>query len=283
MQAMWESGNSMTRRAALKAAALAAAGTVLTACTRGGEVPAPVTGDDEAGRPNAPVVVYDKAQGGNAQGTPASKIARMLDEGQVSSIRLIGDSITAGYLCDGYGPTTDVLIYDGPYGTFHETAPEVDCWANRFRSYAGERGVKGFVNAGINGAKMRWLAEDADAWIRESADVIFVMLGTNDAVYETEDEYRSFAEAGLSAVSESCTHMVVMAPPDNAWTDYNKVMFQSDVERVLSEVCSAHGWEFISLLASIKTGTDQFNEDQCHPSSKGSAVMWESIKQQLGL
>ena len=212
-----------------------------------------------------------------------SEFARMLEAGEVSSIRLIGDSITAGFLCDGYGPCTDLVIYDGPYGTFQETAPEVGCWANEFRSYAGEHGVASFVNAGICGAKMRWLAEDPGAWILESADVIFVMLGTNDAVYHTVEEYRAFAEMGLSAVEAACRHMVVMAPPDNAWTDYGKEMSQADVESVLRELCEAHGWCFISLLNAVELGTDDLNPDQCHPSSKGSHAMWEHMKESLGL
>jgi len=278
MQVVCDSPNSISRRAAVKVAMGAAVTTLLATCAHKEEAPV-AEGDvigEEAGKPS--VTVSDRRDT-----APASEFARLLEEGKVSSIRLIGDSITAGFLCDGYGPTTDVLAYDGAYGTFYETAPEVDCWANRFRAFATDLGVGSFVNAGVNGAKMRWLAEDAHAWIRESADVIFVMLGTNDAVYHTADEYRSFAEAGLSAVAESCEHMVVMAPPDNAWTDYSKQMSQEEVERVLGEVCAAHGWEFISLYHAIQTGTDQFNEDQCHPSSKGSAMLWESIKQQLGL
>ena len=216
---------------------------------------------------------------------PASEFARMLQAGEVGSIRLIGDSITAGFLCDGYDADaiTDTLIYDGPYGTFWETAYEVGCWANEFRAYVADKGVGSFVNAGICGAKMRWLAEDADAWIREAADVIFVMLGTNDAVYHTTDEYRAFAEEGLAAVEAACTHMVVLAPPDNAWTDYGKEMSQADVESVLREVCDAHGWYFVSLLDAVELHTDDLNEDQCHPTTKGSHALWERLRTSLGL
>lgn len=272
MRLIGEEASSITRRTVLAAAA----SLVLGACARGGESSPDQQPQEEPKPPT--VIVRDHV------GEPQrSQFARMMDEGSVSSIRLIGDSITAGFLCDGYGPTTDVMVYDGPYGTFWESSHEVDCYANRFRAYAEEHGVKTFVNAGINGAKMRWLAEDADAWIRESADVIFVMLGTNDAVYHTEDEFRSSAEAGLAAVAKSCSHMVVLAPPDNGWTDYSKVMFQDSVERALKETCDQYGWEFASTYASIKTGTDDFNEDQCHPTSKGSAAIWDCIARELGL
>lgn len=214
---------------------------------------------------------------------PKSEFARMVQAGEVSSIRLIGDSITAGYGCDGFGPTTDVVAYEGSYGAFYESVAEVACWANDFRVWSAEAGVSGFVNAGVCGAKMWWLAEDPAAWIREAADVIFVMLGTNDAVYSTEDEYRSNALTALSAVAASCHHMVVLAPPNNAWTDYDKAMEQDAVERILRELCAEQGWDFISLLDAIVPGTDLVNDDQCHPTTKGSHAMWEKLREELGI
>lgn len=275
-------GRALTRRSAILLAAgslaslSAACGKTEGAGSSVSQVPSPLevevreTGSAASSEARAP-------------GAPSSEFSRMLDAGEVSSIRLIGDSITAGYECDGYGPLTDLCIYDGAYGTFYETAPEVSCWANDFRSYASGRGVGSFVNAGICGAKMRWLAEDAEPWLADGADVIFVMLGTNDAVYHTEDDFRSSAEAGLASVAERCKHMVVLAPPDNAWVDYEKTIDQATVERVLREVCESHSWSFFSLYDAIELGTDQLNSDGCHPTSKGSHRLWERVKSDLGL
>lgn len=203
--------------------------------------------------------------------------------GRIHSIRLIGDSITAGWGCDGYGAETDTLIYEGSYGSFYETDASVACWANDFRSFAAEHGVTDFVNAGISGAKMRWLAEEPEAWIREGADAIFVMLGTNDAVYSSEDEFAADAERALSAVHEACAHMVVVAPPVNDRHDATNLCGPEVLERVLRELCRGQGWEFVSLLNAIELGTDLINEDQCHPTSKGSHAMWEHMKGALGL
>lgn len=275
----------MSRRSALSMSAGICAA-ALQGCGFLGRDTSGSAGSNEttAAPPTTSVEVKDPMVAQDATESPVtSEFARLLDEGSVHSIRLIGDSITAGFLCDGYGPTTDVLIYDGPYGAFYETAPEVICWANEFRSYAESRGVADFVNAGICGAKMLWLAEDSGAWIREGADVIFVMLGTNDAVYFTADEYRTNAEEGLSAIAGTCQHMVVLAPPDNAWTQYDPCMSQQEVEQVLQELCEAHGWTFLSLLDVIELGTDMVNEDQCHPTSKGSLALWDRVAQELGL
>lgn len=280
MQKQQKNAKVLSRRSAVRLMAGTAAALAASACGRREEAPVQPT---EETKLEVPVVNDTMAAEPSQPEEPRSEFARMLQAGEVGSIRLIGDSITAGFLCDGYGPNTDTLIYDGPYGTFYETAYEVGCWANEFRAYATSHGVGSFVNAGISGAKMRWLAEDADAWIREGADVIFVMLGTNDAVYHTVDEYRGFAEVGLTAVEAACAHMVVIAPPDNAWTDYGVVMTQSDVEGVLRELCDARGWYFISQLNSLQLGTDELNDDQCHPTTKGSHALWERLKEELGL
>ncbi len=280
MQKRVEHTATVTRRSAVRLMAGGLAGALGAACGRREDADAE---PPEEAQPEVPVVSDTMAAQPEQPAEPSSEFARMLQAGEVSSIRLIGDSITAGFLCDGYGPNTDMLIYDGPYGTFFETAYEVGCWANEFRAYATEHGVGSFVNAGISGAKMRWLAEDADAWIREGADVIFVMLGTNDAVYHTTDEYRDFAEAGLTAVEATCQHMVVLAPPDNAWTDYSVEMSQTDVEAVLRELCDVYGWCFVSMLEALALGTDEVNPDQCHPTTKGSHALWEHLREELGL
>ena len=121
------------------------------------------------------------------------RLAKMIAAGDIRSIRLIGDSITAGWLCDGFGeyPDTDVVIYSGPQGTYNETSPQVACWANDFRAWATAHGVTSFVNAGIPGFRMEYLAQAPDAWLADGADLTVVMLGTNDACHCSVDEFRA--------------------------------------------------------------------------------------------
>ena len=130
---------------------------------------------------------------------------------------------------------------------------------------------------------MRWLAEDPDAWVLEGADVIFVMLGTNDAVYSSEDEFAADAEAALAAVAGRCVHLIVVAPPTNDRHDATNLYGPDVLERVLGDVSARNGWEFHSLLDALELGTDDFNEDQCHPTSVGSHKLWEALREQLGI
>lgn len=291
-------GRTVSRREALRFLGLVGAGgaAIASGCgTRGGAAGSASSEVFEEGdrvvveEPTAEAPAAEEQAGSTlpSQDLPRSEepseLARMLDAGEVSSIRLIGDSITAGYGCDGYGEWTDRVIYEGSYGGFPESAPSVGCWANDFRAYAGERGVASFVNAGISGAKMWWLAEEPEAWIQEGADVIFVMLGTNDAVYSTVEEYQANAEAALAAVSGACRLMVVLSPPANERTDAANSFGMDVIDAALRDICDSHGYLHVSLLDVLGLYTDDFNEDQCHPSTAGSHKLWEHLKAALGL
>ena len=275
-------------------------GALLAGCARAGGAPRRAReplGEDGAasGDGSAPglVTVFDRV--GEPEGTelpggpdvPVSgdvlALSRLLESGSVSSIRLIGDSITAGYGCDGYGATTERVIYEGSYGTFWESAPEVSSWANDFRTYALGRGVPDFANAGISGAKMRWLAEDPHAWILEGADVAFVMLGTNDAVYSSAEELYDYARVGLAAEDGACGQLVVLSPPANERLDAQNLYGPEVIDQVLSEVCRKAGYAHVSLLDVIDPVGELMHDDHCHPTSEGSHALWEALRGALGL
>lgn len=214
-----------------------------------------------------------------------STVLSLLEAGDVSSVRLIGDSITVGYGCKGYGiypDNTSVTAYDGPEGTYYEASSQVRCWANDFRAYATECGVTSFVNAGVSGFRMQYLAESPDSWLGDGADLVVVMLGTNDACHCSLDELHDYAETGLAAVAGRCQTLVVISPPDNARTDAVNLYGMDQVDVMLSEVCEEHGWLHVSLLGVLELGTSDYNEDQCHPTTAGSDKLWEALKTELG-
>lgn len=214
-----------------------------------------------------------------------STFAGMLAAGQVSSIRVIGDSITAGYLIDGYEGYngTDVMIYSGGEGTYYEPPADIHSWTNAFRAYSAEHGVASFVNASVSGFRMQYLAEDPDAWLGDGATVIVVMLGTNDAAKESIEDFNWYASEALSAAAGRCTHLVVVSPPNNERTDTQNLYSMDQIDAALTEVCAVHGWEHISLLDVLAVGTEDFFEDQVHPTDIGSAKLWEAFHARLGL
>lgn len=244
----------------------------------------PHVGPAVAGEEETPVAGSAVASTAGASTADTSTLAGMVAAGRVSSIRLVGDSITAGYLCDGYEAPSDtgVVAYSGPEGTYYETATTIDDWANSFRSYATERDVT-FVNAAVSGFRMSFLADDPDAWLADGADVIVVMLGTNDAAKESLEDFRAYAREALAAAAARCGHLVVVSPPDNERTDATNRFGMGQVDQVLGELCAEAGWEHVSLYDVLVPGTSDFNEDQVHPTSAGSQKLWAALRERLGL
>ena len=248
------------------------------------KTPADTTGDG----PSSELTIYDRGmQAPAAADTEVNltKLAGLITAGKVSSIRVIGDSQTAGYNLDGYDDESDtgIVVYEGPEGTGTEVSTKVRSWTNLFREYARDHGVTDFVNAGVSGWRMQYLAEAPDAWLDDGADVIVVMLGTNDAAKVSEEEFRSFAEQALSACDDRCEHLVVVAPPDNERTDATNLFGMDRIEAALSDVSEEHDWEFVSLYDALQVGTDDFQDDQVHPSESGSRKLWEAFRTKLHL
>ena len=221
----------------------------------------------------------------NEEAAVQTTLSSLLDAGEVSSIRVVGDSLTAGYLLDGYNAPSDtgVVIYRSTAGTYFETPTSVPCWTNEFRSYATARGVESFVNAGISGYRMSDLADGPDAWLGEGADVIVVMLGTNDVGQETPASFRRVARLALEEVSDRCRHLVVVSPPTNELSSYSWSDAMVQVDQILDEECAAHGWEHVSLLDALTVGTSDFLPDGVHPTEEGSHKLWAELKDQLNL
>ena len=230
--------------------------------------------------------ILDRNTGSKGDDTTVhDNLASLFTDGSVSSIRVIGDSITAGYLLEGYDLPSDTgeIAYAGREGCYFETSTTVANWANAFRAYAREHGVSSFVNASVSGFLMQFLAEQPDAWLGEGADVIVVMLGTNDAARLPFEEFRTAAEIALSAAADRCEHLVVVSPPSNKYVDAYIHFPMGQVDSALTEICAEHGWEHISLLDVLEVDSGDFLPDLVHPSEQGSAKLWEAFRDRLGL
>lgn len=215
----------------------------------------------------------------------SSPVARLFANGEVRSIRLVGDSITAGFGTDGYedGDLTrrGVIVYDDDGELIHyESGHEARCWANELRAYANAHGVDDVVNAGINGWFMKSLAQNPAAWLGPGADVIFVALGTNDAGYYSAAEYGEDAAVALAAAANACKELVVVSPITDLRTEPEIVQPISDYHDVLQELCTQNGYTFVDATQAVMP--DQFG-DQLHPTSEGSLAIWGCIRTALDL
>ncbi|MDO4806373.1 MAG: SGNH/GDSL hydrolase family protein [Coriobacteriales bacterium] len=213
-------------------------------------------------------------------------LSQLFLAGSVQSVRLVGDSITAGYGTGGYVDhdidRAGTVIYDDGQGDVHyESGHEAICWANEFRTYAQEHGVTDFVNAGINGSFMARLAQNPDAWLGNGADVVFVALGTNDAGYYGVDEFRQNATEGLANAAAACKVLVVLSPVSDYRPTSMLVEPATQLGEVLREICEQQGYVFVDTSQALTF--EQFCSDGLHPNSEGSLAIWQCIVASLDL
>ncbi len=221
---------------------------------------------------------------------PANTLAALFAQRKVTSICVIGDSITEGGPVESYIDPSEVraVVYQGPLGTYYEAPRSVPGWCNQFRSYAEAHGVapEHFMNAGVGNSRMRDLCENPDGWGPGTFDVIVVMLGTNDVDYEGIEAYRDYAARALPAVRARCQHLVVVSPPNNWGTAIPNHCELSEVDAVLTELCSSedNDWEFVSMYdVFAQDPATLLRPDMVHPNEQGNLVFWEEFKSRLGL
>ena len=215
-----------------------------------------------------------------------SEFVRAVREGEYRTIRLVGDSITAGFGADGFEnpdlAASGAVIYDDGAGTVHyEPAPSIECWANAFRAWATEQGAQGFVNAGICGWFMHDLVRDPNAWLGEGADVIVVALGTNDAGYYGPQVFADDARAALAAAERVSKLVVVIAPVADLRPHEMLVEPAAELGDILQGICDERGYVFVDPRDAVMP--QMFCDDGLHPTSEGSLAIWQCIRTTLGL
>lgn len=212
----------------------------------------------------------------------ATEFPRALAAGEIDSVLVVGDSISAGFGTRGSveGPPGRVLFTDVDGFTYLEPDHTNGAWTNHLRTYLAEHGVDDFLNASISGRTFTDVDFEFDAWVGDGADAIIVMLGTNDSASLGPAEFEKVATRVLERISERCTHLVVIAPPKRTWDTAPTTMVE--VEGILAAICEAHGWDFLSTYGVLEPDTDDFQTDGLHPTTEGNDKLWASIASQLG-
>lgn len=213
----------------------------------------------------------------------ATEFPRALAAGEIGSVMVLGDSISAGFGTAGTveGPREQVLFTDLDGFTFLEPDHFNGAWTNHLRSYLDVHGVDDFLNASISGSTFTDVDIEFDSWVGDGADAIIVMLGTNDSASLGPAEFEKVSTRVLERIAERCDCLVVIAPPkrEHDGTAPTKI---GEVEEILAAVCADHGWDFLSTFDVLEPGTDDYQRDGLHPTTEGNDKLWESISSQLG-
>lgn len=227
-----------------------------------------------------------------------------LRSGQVTKIKLIGDSITEGVGATNHSvPTDNPIIFDDGAGTiFREGCYTCKCWANSFRNFIqGSHPTIQFINAGIGGKSAKWANQNKDHWVGDNEDVVFVQLGTNDRQGSTTvGEFETNLTQFLEYVDARSNKMVVMTASPTL-NDYDESGVKNpayyfdmgEVDKTITKVCTEKGYTHISnyrLLLEHARNTKtplskllQTYQYGSHPVDAGYEAMWRNMQQQLGL
>ena len=231
----------------------------------------------------------------------SSVFTKITENGEVSKIRLIGDSITYGTGASGVTPpaTTnrEIVIRQGTM--IYEANEDYDSWANIFKRYIQEKYPEVDVfNAGIPGitaVEADHLKED----LIPEVDVLIIMLGTNDILQTSSlSEFESHMRSLLAYAQSKSKQMIVISPTPslNEFEDEDETVLNSsrnfplkDVDRVITSICVENGYFHISMFKEfLKFGSntgiklkDTLN-DNLHPNDYGHSLFFGILQTKLG-
>lgn len=210
-------------------------------------------------------------------------LSALLAAGEVSSVRLIGDSISDGLGLSGYStaPRGKSVALDTGSTTYYESPASLKTFSHHFRQYLAGRGIDDYVCASVTGKTMADLASYGDGWLQGGADVIVVTLGRNDTNNYTPEQFRANAEQALARAASECKLLIVMTTPMQM--SKGKRMSPSEVDGVLREVCTDNAYVHLSLLNCIPVNDEYYHRDRIHPTLLGHRTVWNYIRENLCL
>ncbi|MFJ7933269.1 S-layer homology domain-containing protein [Sporosarcina sp. NPDC096371] len=254
--------------------------------------------DDPIKRGEYAIFIYKAEMIGKENTLPDSYSAlhKRLMAKDVSTIKLLGDSITAGVGVKSYYIAQDgrVIFNDGKGQVYREAAHTAETWANQLRTYTKNTafGQVDVMNSGISGKTAKWTLENIDYLLKQQEDVVFVMMGTNDRIDSSLKEYEVTSRKLLELVDKRSNYMVVMSPPPSINTIYPYQFSPKDIDAVLKKISKEKGYPFISHFDGMNdylaehgdvTYEDLMQTNSPHPIEAGYEVMWQRIKAGLEL
>lgn len=212
-----------------------------------------------------------------------------LTSGNITQIKLIGDSVMWG--ADGEGYTNSHsgrLIYDNYYEMNHSTK----CFANMFRTYINTKFPNvDFFNGGISGHSSKRANADKEKWIGTNNNCIILNLGLNDlwdcnTLSEFENNYRQLIR--YTKLNTRYLYLVT-TPITTKETPQNLEGFMiSDVNAIIKKIANEFNLPLLDLNNKlIEMGAiynvrfeigDYFYDDDTHPSTKGHQLIWKSYQ-----
>ena len=219
-------------------------------------------------------------------------ISNAVNTSTAIKIKLLGDSITAGYGGTGFDDTSSgggtKLLYRGRYENI-----KGHCWANSFKDYIQEKFSNVTVkNYGVSGASSTEMLGAIDNIVEDDDDIVICMIGTNDR--NAADGYNRLY-VKLQGIVDYCLakdkKLVLMSniPAGINNENDNKSMHMEDVDMIVGAIAKKNKIEWVSVYKLFNDYCSMRNEsidkylgDDLHPTDEGYDVMFYLICNALG-
>lgn len=236
-----------------------------------------------------------------------NKLFKLLSNGTIKKITLIGDSIMEGVGSTGHitpPPSTQPKIFDnGGSNVFYEGGYTERSYANYFREYISANFPSvTFINKGIGGKSAKWANANKELWVKDE-DFVIVMFGTNDR-WDNVDltGFKNDLTSFLKYVDDNSNNMLVISPPP-ALNDFSDDLGNvpnptykfgiKEIDRVITSLCIENKYDYLSfyreMLKLSRTSRTllidwlQGRTIGSHPIDKGHLVLWEIFQQSVGI
>jgi lysophospholipase L1-like esterase len=216
-----------------------------------------------------------------------------ISSGKRIKVKLIGDSITAGYGAPGYSvPDNNPIIFkDSDNTIYREASYNTNSYANYFRHFIlGLNSNNEFYNWGIGSKSAIWWNQRKQNLASE--DIVFVMLGTNDRTAATSlDDFKIQLTSLLLHLRSVSNYVVVMSanPISEVAESPNNKFSQLEANRAIKEICLENDFPFIShfdeflSFSETEGGFTSLLADAIHPNESGYQLIWEKIQNSLNI
>lgn len=208
------------------------------------------------------------------------------------TVKIIGDSITAGVGGTGYETNGEVI-----YGE-KRVNENGHCWANSLKDYLYNKFGVVAKNYGVSGINSRQLFNNISSLVNADDDLVICMIGTNDRhdTYNGTDSTVQSYMGNLLKIKHYCdgigVHVVFMASipasVENE-TDGTRHFHMEDVDMACSKFASENQMEYVSVYKKFieyckytNTTIDSYLSDGLHPNDNGYDVMFYIISNALG-
>lgn len=219
------------------------------------------------------------------------ELSDILKKNIANKIKLIGDSITAGFGGSGYANTGKMFISNGNL-TQYENLYGI-CWANFLKYRLKKEKNIDVDNYGCSKYTSMLLLLSLDKLIKEDDEFIICMIGTNDRLIK-DDDLISYRDRILSIISYCLLQnkkIIMMSCVPSSEESKQTVNYTLEEEsKIIKDVCAKLNIPFINMykgfldeLCLSKFTLDDCLNDGLHPNDLGYYLMYRFICKTLNL